>query len=64
MKAKIFPALALLNNNREQRTMNSYTRWVQKLASREYADEVVILATAADLRVNIVCVPFTPTNAL
>ena len=64
VRARIFPAFALIGSNRQQRTMQSYKRWVQRLASREYADELVILATASELRINIVCVLYTPTNAL
>ena len=37
-----------------------YNNWVQKLATKEYADELVILACAVELRVKLACVPFTP----
>jgi len=37
-----------------------YNNWVQKLATKEYADELVILACALELKVKVVCVPFMP----
>lgn len=37
-----------------------YNNWVQKLGTKEYADELVVLACALEFNVKIVCVPFTP----
>ena len=33
---------------------------MEKLATREYADELVVLACATELKIRIVCVPHTP----
>ena len=46
------------------RTLGKYKEWVARLATREYADELVIVAVALELKVRIVCVPFTPPEAL
>ena len=40
-----------------------YNNWVQKLATREYADELVVLACALHLNIQIVCIPYTPSGA-
>ena len=59
----IFPAFAALDSQSDQRQLHHYKAWVKKLASKEYADELVVLATAHTLQVEIVCVPFTPDSA-
>ena len=41
-----------------------YSRWVQKLATREYADELVVMCVALELAVRITIIPFTPPQAL
>ena len=56
----IFPAFAALDDETDRRQMHQYKVWVDKLASKEYADELVVLATAHALQVEIICVPFTP----
>ena len=40
-----------------------YKVWLDKLGRHEYADELVIVAVAMELHVNIVCVPYTPRQA-
>ena len=60
MKAKLYTAFAALEPSNGARTLPSYKRWVEKLATREYADELVVLACAAELNIRIVCVPRTP----
>ena len=46
------------------RTEQLYEVWVHKLASREYADELVVLAVALELSIRIVVIPYTPEFAL
>ena len=45
------------------RTELLYERWVQKLAKKEYADELVVLAVALELSIRIVIIPYTPASA-
>ena len=59
----IFPAFAALDSQSDRRQLHHYKAWVKKLASKEYADELVVLATAQTLQVEIVCVPYTPESA-
>ena len=37
-----------------------YKSWVDKLATREYADELVVVACALEFDVRIVVIPHTP----
>ena len=60
MKAKLYAAFAALEPSSGARTLPAYKRWVEKLATREYADELVVLACAVELKIRIVCVPHTP----
>ena len=60
----IFPAFAALDSQSDRRQLHHYKSWVNKLASKEYADELVVLATAQALHVEIVCVPYTPESAM
>ena len=46
-----------------QRTLQHYKDWVSRLATREYADELVITTVATHLKVRIVVVPWTPPTA-
>ena len=41
-----------------------YAEWVQKLATKEYADELVVLCVAMELGISITIIPYTPTTAL
>ena len=64
MKAKIYNAFAGLDvKGGPARTELLYQRWVQRLATREFADELVVLAVALELQIRIVIVPYTPTSA-
>ena len=60
VKDKIYAAFAGIDPTSAARTPAMYNTWVQKLATKEYADELVILACALELKVKLVCVPFTP----
>ena len=64
VKDKIYAAFASLPVRGKQRTEQLYESWVHKLASREYADELVVLAVALELSIRIVVIPYTPEFAL
>ena len=57
-------AYAGLDSRGPARTLERYRQWVKKLATREYADELVILAVALQLQIRIICVPYTVATAL
>ena len=61
MKETLYAAFAALGDG--DRTLQKYTAWVGRLATREYADELVVLAAALHLKIKIVCVPHTPASA-
>ena len=46
------------------RTEQMYLRWVQKLPTREYADELVVLCVALELGIRITIIPYTPPSAI
>ncbi len=64
MRTRIVVAFAGLHTRGPARTEQLYRQWVQKLATREYADELVVLAVSLELEIRIVCVPYTPASAL
>ena len=65
VKDKIYAAFAFLPQLRgKQRTKQLYEGWVHKLASREYADELVVLAVALELSIRIVVIPYTPESTI
>jgi len=64
VKDKIYAAFASLPVRGKQRTEQLYEGWVHKLASREYADELVVLAVALELSIRIVVIPYTPQPAI
>ena len=64
MKNRIYPAFAGLDVRGPVRTEALYTRWVQKLATKEYADELVVMSAALEFGIRITVVPFTPATAL
>ena len=59
VRDKIYQAFAALGARGPRRTLALYKHWVAKLATHEFADELVVLATACELRVRITCVPYT-----
>ena len=63
IRAKLYPAFAALGNNGPARTEAMYTQWVGKLDTREYADELVLLAVALELPVRLVVIPYTPQSS-
>ena len=64
MKNRIYAAFAGLDVRGPVRTEAVYTRWVQKLATKEYADELVVMSVALEFGIRITVVPFTPPTAL
>ena len=63
-KDRIYLAFAGLDVRGPVRNEAMYTRWVQKLATHEYADELVVMAVAIELRIRITIIPYTPPTAL
>ena len=62
MKSKIYAAYAGLDPNTEARSLTMYKSWVDELATREYADELVVVACALEFDVRIVVIPHTPSG--
>ena len=62
MMTKIYAAFASLGGDANVRNLDMYKNWVQKLATKEYADELVVIACALELRIRIVCIPHTPNG--
>jgi len=56
----IYQAYAALATQGPVRTLEQYKRWVAKLATNEFADELVVRAVSNELRVRITCLPYTP----
>ena len=63
LMAKLYPAFASITVGRASRTQATYIKWVQTLATREYADELVVLAVALELGIRVCCIPHTPESA-
>ena len=61
--AKVYPAFAALRINGPARTEAMYKKWVEKLGTREFADELVLLAVALELPVRLVVIPYTPHSS-
>ena len=64
IKDIIYPAFASLTVRAARRTQQHYEQWVSKLATKEYADELVVVAVAMELSIRIVVVPYTPVSAV
>ncbi len=60
---RIYQAFAGLQEECSDRTLAMSTRWVNRLASNEFADELVLVAVAIELKIRILCIPFTPSTA-
>ncbi len=63
MKEKLHGAFAGLAANGPPPTLAMYHKWVGRLATKEYADELVVVACSLELKVQIVCIPWTPSDA-
>ena len=62
--ARVYPAFATIDARGPARTDSMYRKWVHRLAISEYADELVVMAVALELRVRIHCIPYTPASAV
>ena len=56
----IYQAYAALVSQGPVRSLEQYKRWVAKLATDEFADELDVRAVSIELRVRITCLPYTP----
>ena len=63
MQAKLFPAFAALDTASESRTLQHYKQWVARLADKEFADELVLVAVVLELKIRIVTIPYTPSDS-
>jgi hypothetical protein len=63
MLEKLFPAYAGIDARSERRQLHHYRQWVQRVAEKEFADELVVLAVTLELNVRIVCIPYTRPGA-
>ena len=61
--ARALLAFAGVEANSGVRTLAAYTAWVARLATKEYADELVVMACALEFQVKIVCFPYTPIGS-
>jgi hypothetical protein len=63
LQARLFPAFAAIDSKSGPRQLQHYKHWVARLADREFADELVILAVVLELKIRIVAIPYTPTDS-
>ena len=42
---------------------NQFISWLQRVARNEFADELIVAAAALQLRLRIVCIPYTPAGS-
>ena len=61
---RIFPAFASLASGDGTRSVQHYRDWVRRLATREYADELVLVSVATTLKIRIVVIPWTLPTAM
>jgi hypothetical protein len=59
MVRRWFPAFGALGPSDAARTMADYRRWLQDVATKGFADELVVASTAIFWRIKIVVVSFT-----
>ena len=63
IKQRQTPADCSVSASSPGHTSEHYKAWVRKLATKEYADELVLVATARALGIEIQCVPYTPESS-
>ena len=63
VQARLFPAFAAIDTTSDSRQLQDYKRWVARLADKEFADELVVLAVVLEFKIRIVTIPFTPTDS-
>ena len=59
-----FPAFAALAPNGRPMEVKDYHHWLGRVATQEFADELVVATVASQLRVEIIIVPHTPLDAI
>lgn len=58
------PAFAYLQDNADRgATLTDYKRWVSRVAKNEFADELVLAATAKCLDLDVVVLTYTPAGS-
>ena len=63
VQARLFPAFAAIDCRSESRQLQDYKRWVTRLADKEFADELVVLAVVLEFKIRIIAIPFTPSDS-
>ena len=63
VQARLFPAFAAIDCRSARRQLQDYKHWVTRLADREFADELVVLAVVLELKIRIITIPFTPSDS-
>lgn len=62
-KARIHMAFTVLAVGGPARTEATHAGWARRLATRDYADELVVLCVAMELGIRITIIPFTRSAA-
>ena len=58
------PAFAQLQHEQEcSASFSDYKAWVNKVSTHEFADELILAATADMLQLDLVVVPYTPAGS-
>ena len=63
VQARLFPAFAAIDSRSGPRELQHYKQWVARLADKEFADELVLLAVVLELGIRIVAIPYTPNDS-
>ena len=63
VQARLFPAFAAIDSKSGPRELQHYKQWVARLADKEFADELVLLAVVLELGIRIVAIPYTPNDS-
>ena len=61
--APAFASMQRLGRHGAASSLADYKRWLVRVSEREFADELVLAATAELLRVCSVTIPFTPPSS-
>ena len=63
MQQTFYPAFACLGGG-DTATKAKYAKWVQRLATSEFADELVVVAVAREFSIRITVIPYTPQTSI
>ena len=65
MIPRLYPAFAATDTSvaHGTRGMDLYKKWVQRVSQKEFADELIVAAAAIELKLCIVCIPYTPVGS-